>query len=247
MKRSTPKLPNATMPNTIPVPTAVVPNHVMVAVENYLSEIQTIEGEPFEGLNLKLRMTPLLVATKCCLEVLCDKVHDRHNPTGPVTTFRNEPKFTRIYLSSYFITRFPAHIFSNPNGQIETALIESSNQILTEFRAICDSVVQSANHTFEEVPHELTAGFEATLDKYWVTFMAHKTPDKERAIRDIKMALFGLYDAMDQVGGENQDVIAIFITNIEKLQAKLAAYGGAQMLEDFKAGIRTRAVMIGAV
>jgi len=61
------------------------------------------------------------------------------------------------------------------------------------------------------------------------------------------MALFGLYDAMDQVGGENQDVIAIFITNIEKLQAKLAAYGGAQMLEDFKAGIRTRAVMIGAV
>ena len=114
----------------------------------------------FEALVVHLREKPVIAATRDCLQRIHLLSTFRHG--SPSRALSPENVNVRVFLAGYMIAYRPTHVFESM-GTLEKALYDAARPLLVAFEQICDSIQSSPNHSFGEVPHELTKDFPIIL------------------------------------------------------------------------------------
>ena len=142
----------------------------------------------------------------------------------------------------------PTDVFESM-GALEQALYDSATPLMASFERICSCIRASPNHTFQEVPHELTRDFPTMLLEYLKRFKAWKVPDEAKLTSRIKHALVALYQAEEHLPPdepEDSKLRTEFRTQIERLRSKLQQIAGVDALKQFDEQQRAGAAACGA-
>jgi hypothetical protein len=164
-------------------------------VDTHLSQgvtIDHVKSISFEALVSLLREKPVIAITKAALQRVHLLTTFRHG--SPSAALIPENVNVRVFLAGFMIAYRPTHVFESM-GTLEQALYDAATPMLGTFEAICKHINGSKQHSFEEVPHELTKDFPTMLLEYLKKFKAWKVPDEAKLTVRIKHALVALYEA----------------------------------------------------
>ena len=187
----------------------------------------------FEALVVHLREKPVIAATRDCLQRIHLLSTFRHG--SPSRALSPENVNVRVFLAGYMIAYRPTHVFESM-GTLETALYDAARPLLVAFEQICGSIQSSPNHSFEEVPHELTKDFPIILFEFLKRFKAWKVPDEAKLTCRIKHALIALYQAEEHLPPDepvDSKLKTEFRVQIERLRSKLQQIAGVDALNQF--------------
>lgn len=188
-----------------------------------------IESIKFESIVVFLREPNIVVASKACLQriyKLCILQHGSSNILENINV--------RMFLASLMIVYHPTHVFEEINT-LEKSLFESSKKMLTIFQNICKIIQLSTNHSFRDVPYEMSKDFMTMIFEYMKCFNEWKNPDAITIVSHIKDALIALYNAKEQLPYNELDSFNIEIEieldlQIKKLRNKLSEIAGLKAL-----------------
>ena len=199
-----------------------------------------IESINFESIVVFLREPKIVSASKACLlriHKLCILRHGSSNILENINV--------RTFLASLMIVYHPTNIFEEINT-LENSLFESSKKMLTNFQNICNIIHLSANHSFKDVPYEMSKDFMTMVFEYMKCFNEWKKPDAIKLVSRIKDALIALYNAKEQLPYNelNSSNFEIELNlQIEKLRNKLSDIAGLETLSQFDEEINSSVML----
>ena len=199
------------------------------------ASIEYVKSITFDTLVTKLRERPIIEMAQAALHRVHKLTTRRHG--SPI----NFPVNVRVFLAGFMIAYRPTHVFENM-GTLETALIEATTPLLTQFEAICKSILDTGS--FRNVPHALTRSFPTALYEFLKRFKAWKVPDEQKLTMRIRHALMALYQAQEHLPpheSEDSVVRTEFRTQIQRLRSKLQQIAGIDALNAFDEQHRTSA------
>jgi len=197
------------------------------ATEEYTKSVS------FEQLVIFLREKKVINLAKQALRRVHFLSTFRHG--SPSRALVPENVNVRVFLAGFMIAYRPTHVFESM-GRLEQALFESATPLIKTFEEICKHIMASKNHSFAEVPHELTSCFPTLLFDYLKNFKAWKVPDEAKLTCRIKHALIALYQAEEHLPPdepEDSKLKTEFRTQIERLRSKLQQIAGVDTLNRF--------------
>ena len=199
------------------------------------ASIEYVKSVTFDTLAARLKERPIIEMAQAALHRIQKLTTIRHG--SPIPCLVN----VRIFLCGFMISYRPTHVFENM-GTLETALIEATTPLLTQFEAICKSILESGS--FRNVPHALTRSFPTALDEFFKRFKAWKIPDERKLTMRIRHALIALYQAQEHLPpdeSEDSVVRTEFRTQIQRLRSKLQQIADIGALNAFDEQHRTSA------
>lgn len=194
------------------------------------STIEHIKSLRFELFTVFINEKSIISANKACFQRIYKLCILRHGNIVPENININ----IKIFLSAFMVAYHKTRVFENMDT-LEISLHNASEPLIITFQNICMIIKTSNNHSFQDVPKELSKYFLMTLIEYFKCFKEWEVPDKIKLIRRIKNALITLYRTKNISHNEfeNSNLKNELDAQIIRLRDKLKQIAGIESLNQF--------------
>lgn len=193
-----------------------------------IDHMKTLRYEPLLAF---LRKKSILSVNEVCLKRIYKLCLSRHGCLIPENINIIIKKFLACYMIVYHKT-----LFFDSIETLESSLYETSKVLLTSYQNICTIIITSANHSFHDVPNELSKTFATMFIEYLKYYKEWEVKDKVVIIHKLKNALFVLCKTQKNLlhnEPEDSNLQIVLRIQINQLKNTLKKYIGIELFNQF--------------